>query len=228
MSMKNKYKLLLLLSLCVFGLDNSKAEVIYSIPLEGQEHQIGSLLNWTTANEINSQVFIVERSIDGIDYQVIGEIEAAGNTADESGYRFLDVGVSDEKAFYRLRQVDTDGTASFSQTIMIHKKLSNNFMIMAMSNTLTNKFFSVTIDALVEGEISYAVKSKYGEVLFEDKQELFNGINEITVNVEDEPEGTYFIVLSIDDEKEQLVIRKVDDAIKKKENVASKKQSNDG
>jgi len=214
--------------LFALGLESVKAEVIYSIPLKGQEHQIGSLLNWTTANESNSQVFIVERSLDGLDYQVIGEIEAAGNSNDENGYRFLDVGINDEQSYYRLKQLDTDGTASFSQTILIKKELTNNFMVLAMSNTVTNGSFMITLDATTDEEISYAVKNTNGETISHKVQKLDFGINEIEISVADEAEGVYFVVMNVNDEKERLVIRKVDDAIKKKENVASKKPDNGG
>ncbi len=226
--MKNIFHVSFLFVLFALGTSALKAEVIYSIPLEGEEHQIGSLLNWSTSMENNNQVFIVEKSLDGIDFQGIGEIDAVGNSNDENGYRFLDVGVSNENAYYRLRQLDQDGTMSYSQSIMIQKDLTNNFMVMAMSNTRTNSTFTFSVDAMVDDEIYYAVKTKKGEIISEHKQDLYFGINEITVNVEDEVEGTYFVFLKVKDEKEKLVIRKVDDELKKKENVASKKQPNGG
>lgn len=228
MNTKKVFQLAVIFTLFVLGAGTLNAEVTYAIPLKGQEHQIGSLLNWTTANEFNSQIFIVERSVDGADYEIIGEVEAAGNSDNQNGYRFLDVGVNHEKSYYRLRQVDQDGTASFSQTIMIKKELANNFMILAMSNTVTNNTFTVSLDATIDDEIHYAVKNKKGETIFQANQDLEFGINEITINVEDEVEGTYFIDFRVEKEVEQLVIRKVDDEIKKKENVASKKQSNGG
>lgn len=223
---KNTFSLLL--ACLILGISTLEAEVIYSIPLKGQEHQIGSLLNWTTSNEINSQVFIVEKSQNGVDYQVIGELDAAGHSKDDNDYRFLDVGVNDETSYYRLRQLDTDGTASFSQTIVVDKTMPNNFMVLAMTNTVTNNRFTVTLDAVIDDHISYSVKNREGETVFHAKEELYFGINEITVDVEDEPEGTYFVVMDVKGEKERLVIRKVEDEIKKKENVASKKQNNGG
>lgn len=211
--------------LCNYAL---KADVTYAENLKGQEHQIGSLLNWTTATEFNNQIFIVERSVNGTNFQAIGEVEAIGNASSEQGYRFLDVGINDEKAYYRLRQIDTDGTASLSHTIMVTKKLSNNFMVMAMSKTVTNSTFEISVDATIDDELSYELKNKQGELIMEAKQELYFGINEVMINLADEAEGTYFVILKVKDETEQLVVRKVDDEIKKKENVASNKQVNGG
>lgn len=223
-----KTQITLLLSAFLLCGYSSNAEVTYAKTLNGREHQIGSLLNWSTATEFNNQVFIIEKSVNGIDFQAIGEVEAVGNASSERGYRFLDVGASDKNTYYRLRQVDMDGTASFSETIKITKKLSNNFMVMAMSNTVTNSTFDISIDATIDNEIAYIVKNRQGEVVIESKEELFFGINEISINLTDEAEGTYFVILKVKDEVEKLVIRKVDDEIKAKENVASKRQSNGG
>jgi hypothetical protein len=190
--------------------------------LNGKEHNIGNLLRWATSNEFNSQVFIVEKSIDGIDFSGIGEVLAEGISQEERGYRFLDVETTDTKAFYRLRQVDVDGTASFSQTIMVQKRMSNDIMILSMSNTVTNDKFRITLDALIDGEVEYTVKNKDREIILNKKQVIIFGLNEITISLEDEPEGNYFLTLQVKDEKEKLTITKVNDAVRSKPSMASK------
>ena len=226
--MKNSIQFTLLLVFIATGLGTLKAEVSYSVPLKGQEYQVGSLLNWGTSNEFNNHVFIVEKSIDGLDYQAIGEVKAIGNTSRGNGYRFLDVGGNDKKAYYRLRQIDIDGTASYSQTILMQRKLTNNYMILAMSNTVTNDRFTFSVDSSIDGNMNYIVKNINGEIVQKAARNLEFGLNEITINVKDELEGVYIIVLNVNNEREQIVIRKVEDEGKKKENVASKKEANGG
>jgi hypothetical protein len=226
--MKNSIHFTLLLVFIAAGLGTIKAEVSYSVPLKGQEYQVGSLLNWSTLNEFNNHVFIIEKSIDGLDYQAIGEVKTIGNTSKGNRYRFLDVGGNDKKAYYRLRQIDIDGTASYSQTILMQRKLTNNYMILAMSNTVTNDRFTFSVDASIDGNMNYIVKNINGEIVQKAVQNLEFGINEITINVKDELEGVYFVVLNVNNEREQIVIRKVEDEVGKKENVASKKQANGG
>lgn len=221
---------LLTLLVTVFYMSSSSiiAEVVYSIPLQGKEHQIGNMLEWSTAFESNSQIFIVEKSIDGIDYMNTGVIDAAGSSENDKGYRFLDVGVNDKKIYYRLKQIDQDGTSSYSQTVMVKKELSNDFMIVAMSSTSTNNIFEVTVDVMKDMEMETILKSKSGEVIEVKKHELLFGLNDIRFNLEDEKEGVYILDLKVKNEKEVLVVQKVDDEIKKKPNVASKKQKNGG
>ena len=111
----------------------AKADVIYAIPLKGVEHQMGNLLEWSTSFELNSQTFIIEKSIDGVSFSKAGDLNAAGTSNESKKYRFLDIGVNDKKVHYRLKQIDNDGTSSFSQTIAIQKELSNQFMVVSMS-----------------------------------------------------------------------------------------------
>lgn len=222
---KSKYQVLLFFVALTFSVSNVYADVVYMTPLNGKEHKIGNLLNWVTSTEFNSKVFIVEKSIDGIDFENIGEVMAEGISGDKKKYRFLDVETTDPNAFYRLRQVDVDGTASFSQTIMVKKKLNNDIMILSMSNTVTNDIFKVAVDAMIDGEIEYTVKNEDNDVIISKKQDLIFGINEIIISLKDEPEGVYFLTLQVKDEKEKLTIQKVNDAVQNKPNVASKQEN---
>ena len=74
-------------------------------------------LNWRTASELNNDHFDVERSRDGRVFEKIGEVSGHGTTSAAHEYSFSDahtakVGV--EAVYYRLRQVDVDGSSDFS------------------------------------------------------------------------------------------------------------------
>ncbi|MEM9918498.1 MAG: hypothetical protein AAF990_10405 [Bacteroidota bacterium] len=197
------------------------AEVIYDIPLKGAEHQIGNLLEWSTLSEENSELFVIEKSEDGLSYVNIGVINAGGEANAGEDYRFLDINASEKRAYYRLKQVDFDGTASFSQTVTVTKLLQNDFMVISMSNTTTNKIFDVSIDAVQEGALSYEVKSMRGETIKQGQQDLYFGLNDFSFDLEDEQAGIYKIFFTKGEEQEMLVVQKIDDEIKRKENVAS-------
>jgi hypothetical protein len=76
-------------------------------------------LTWTTASEKNSARFEVERSLDGKAFEHIGSVAAQGTNASRTAYTFLDpltLLPSHPQAllYYRLRQVDRNGSASYS------------------------------------------------------------------------------------------------------------------
>ncbi|HEX8329786.1 MAG TPA: T9SS type A sorting domain-containing protein [Hymenobacter sp.] len=72
----------------------------------------GAQLSWATASEKNNAYFVVERSFDGKTFTEIGKREGTGTTSARSTYQFNDAGLSRSAAataYYRLRQVDTNG-----------------------------------------------------------------------------------------------------------------------
>ncbi len=76
-------------------------------------------LSWTTASEINNHFFAIEKSVDGLFFNEIGKIDGAGTSNVLNNYSFLDNEVAGERVFYRLRQVDFDGTESYSSVITV-------------------------------------------------------------------------------------------------------------
>ncbi|WP_133257083.1 T9SS type A sorting domain-containing protein [Hymenobacter edaphi] len=73
-------------------------------------------LAWTTASEKNSAAFEVERSLDGQQFRRLGSVAAAGHSSTTRQYGYLDeqLPVGASQLYYRLRQVDQDGTATYS------------------------------------------------------------------------------------------------------------------
>ena len=76
-----------------------------------------ALLRWRTASEKNSDRFEVEASADGRSFRRIGTVPGAGSSAQPHDYQLVDPAIAryaTSLVYYRLRQVDLDGTASYS------------------------------------------------------------------------------------------------------------------
>ncbi|MBJ6144821.1 T9SS type A sorting domain-containing protein [Hymenobacter sp. BT559] len=72
---------------------------------------------WQTASEENNAYFVVERSTDGTNFVPLAQLEGQGTSAREMSYSYQDqpaVPAVPTTLYYRLRQVDTDGTATLS------------------------------------------------------------------------------------------------------------------
>lgn len=72
-------------------------------------------LEWATAEEIGNSYFSIERSTDGIEFEIIGTREGAGNSSSVIEYTFTDIRPLNGQAFYRLRQTDFNGEFEHSQ-----------------------------------------------------------------------------------------------------------------
>jgi hypothetical protein len=77
-------------------------------------------LTWSTASETNNAGFDIERSTDGETFTAIGFEPGVGTTEEAQSYRFVDREAPFATTlFYRLRQVDTDGTFEYSPVVEV-------------------------------------------------------------------------------------------------------------
>ncbi|MDB5268581.1 MAG: hypothetical protein JWP58_1621, partial [Hymenobacter sp.] len=90
----------------------------------GQATSTGNRLSWTTAQELNSARFVVEASADGTAFAAVAELAAAGNSTTARNYDYLDASAAAQAAsrrYYRLRQVDLDGTTNYSPVVALSR-----------------------------------------------------------------------------------------------------------
>ena len=73
-------------------------------------------LNWSTATETNNSGFQVERN-NGSGYEVIGFVAGHGTTTEIQSYSFVDKNIGSGNYSYRLKQIDYNGTYSYSNTV---------------------------------------------------------------------------------------------------------------
>lgn len=74
-------------------------------------------LNWTTVSELNNSGFEIQRGNDGIDFEKIGFVPGFGTTAEKHFYSFVDDNTVNGRYFYRLKQIDFDGSYRYSNVI---------------------------------------------------------------------------------------------------------------
>lgn len=110
-----------------------KKETIYKfvlgpppIPVELQSFtakstSAGVKLNWSTAQETGSDRFEIEHSVDGTNFAKIGSVKAAGNSAIQSNYEYLDLTADAGIHFYRLKMIDKDGQFKYSSIVKIEQ-----------------------------------------------------------------------------------------------------------
>ena len=91
-------------------------ELIY---FTGKAEENDVLLSWATSVEINNDYFEVQRSVDGINFEVIGIVDGNGDSNEEIEYRYTDSQPYLGLSYYRLRQVDFDGAFEIHPTIQI-------------------------------------------------------------------------------------------------------------
>ena len=141
-------------------------------------------LSWVTEQEINSSHFLVERSIDGINFQQVARIEARGNSSIQSVYHAEDKIPFNGRSYYRLKMIDLDGTFSLSaiKTIVINETATS-----FIQNTLVQQ--TIFLKKPASSDLRWSIVNSAGQVV---KQGLISkGQNSLSAS--SLPTGKYWI-----------------------------------
>lgn len=79
-----------------------------------------STLNWSTQTERDNNYFSIERGDNITRFEEIGQVKGAGDSNEPQHYSFTDKTPLPGKNYYRLRQVDFDGTFSYSPMVSVN------------------------------------------------------------------------------------------------------------
>ena len=107
-----------------------------------QADQHTAMLRWTTATEINNNRFDIERSYDGRTFEVVGDVAGNGNSQHQIDYSYTDASVSkvQKTVYYRLKQVDFDGSTEYSDVRVVRfDAVGNDMQLVAYPNPMNDE-----------------------------------------------------------------------------------------
>jgi len=131
-------------------------------------------LLWSTASEVNSDYFMIERSQDGKNFEAIGKVNAAGFSNSMKNYVFIDNNPKSGNNYYRLLQVDRDGKFEYSVIKVVNLK---NAMMSVYPNPITDRLITVNMDENVEGTLIATLYDLSGKVVSNSMLQFSNGFN---------------------------------------------------
>ena len=92
-------------------------------------------INWSTATETDNDHFTVERSSDGSDWSAVATVKGAGNSTSLITYQAYDESPVNGTSYYRLKQTDFDGKATYSATDVVKLSgLAKNISLFPVPN----------------------------------------------------------------------------------------------
>lgn len=121
------------------------------------------VLNWSTATEVNNRGFEVERKAASGEFTKVGFIAGSGTVSETRSYTFTDKGVTAGKYTYRLRQVDFDGTFSYSNAVEVDLSLPSVFELGQNYPNPFNPATSIRFALPVSSQVTLKVFNTLGE-----------------------------------------------------------------
>ncbi len=152
-------------------------------------------LYWTTATEQNSAWHVVERSADGNNnWTEIGRKRAAGNSNVAVSYSLVDAKPI-VKSYYRLRNIDADGSAQLAANVVILERKRNNNGTVTVYPVPTTDEVKVEYSSDEATSVTFSVVDVLGRVLLTERDNAIEGLNFHDVNLGNYADGTYMLVL---------------------------------
>jgi|GEM_PF-4103489 len=149
-------------------------------------------LSWETNREENSDKFIVERSRDGISWEHVLTKAAAGNSAVPVKYTDIDPSPLMGQSYYRLQQLDLDGSFKYSSVISVFLSSEGQIATLLYPNPTAKTIFLQTKGA-VEGSHRISVFDANGRLVMTRDVSAADLIGSVPINVEHLAQGTYFL-----------------------------------
>ena len=197
-----------------------KAGVIYAQQLTAKDYKEGFQLEWSTTRESGSELFVVEQSDNGVDFQSIGVVKAMGDSEQLHKYHFNDLRLGIKTSYYRLRQSDKDGTSFLSAVIMVNKFAPVNYVISGIEKD--KHIYTVFIESVIEGFLSLSLQDLRGEELVRKEYKLQKGLNEYPMDLGNESPGDYSLIVKQGSELCIQNFKILNDPEREKDHVSSK------
>lgn len=165
------------------------------ISFEGRTQNNKIILTWQTASELNNKGFEIEKSFDKENWFTLGFVEGGGTTTNLNYYSFTDNEIPSEIQYYRLKQLDFNGSFEYSKVIEVNSDLT--ITSYQLFQNYPNPFNSLTIidyQVPVKSQINISIYDTKGEKILElVNEEKEKGIYTTTLENVKLPSGIYFV-----------------------------------
>ncbi len=155
-------------------------------------------LNWATASEKNNKGFEIQKSSDGSNYMVIGFVNGNGTSTEQNSYSYVDNNNNAGMYYYRLKQLDYDGTFEFSSAVSVEVTAPVEF---ALNQNYPNPFNPSTTLQFSIPEQSHVVVKVF-DMLGKEVSTIVNddmaaGLHQQAFNASNLASGNYVYQLNV-------------------------------
>jgi len=159
------------------------------------------IIYWATASESNNDYFIIEKSLDLRNFKEVGKINGAGNSNIELQYSFKDQNHYESTSYYRLKQVDYDGTVHYFYPVSVNcgdnTILENNVSI--YPNPFNSKF-SILFTNLENNYVKLELIDEIGKLIYNQKVYIYDHSHKEDITLHYLKPGIYYFKIITDKE----------------------------
>ena len=172
--------------------DNSAILPIRLVSFTGKLLSQGAELQWVTASENSNAFFEIERSEDGIVFSRFASIPSHGSSNLSQTYTVTDTKPFSGVQFYRLKQIDKDGTYTYSKVVALSKGGFTN-KILTVFPSPAHTVVSINFTSSRQAKANLQIVNSEGRQVMNREIEANTGLNTASLNISNLPAGAYYL-----------------------------------
>jgi hypothetical protein len=167
----------------------------------------GVEVKWQTASENNSDFYVVERSLDGQNWNEIAAKTAAGNSTTLLNYSIIDEDRMAGTRYYRLNQVDKNGTSVVYGPIS--SSCSFNEMAVTVFPNPASSNVTIAVQTPIAGLVELNIYSMDGKLIAHSSAMIESGSTALPFNLEGNKSGVYLVSITLNGQTniEKLILQ---------------------
>ncbi|MEM9823150.1 MAG: T9SS type A sorting domain-containing protein [Bacteroidota bacterium] len=180
--------------------------VLIGIPVEwlsfkASPHDKGVMLDWQTATESNTDYFEIQRSGDGQNWESLFREPAQGFSTQVIDYQYFDADPHKGTNYYRILQVDIDGSSEFSEIVSIEMARAEN--ILEVFPNPAKEELNIRLFGEEESVADLIIRDVYGRTVY--RQSGLTAREQVVLSLNDWPAGVYLVILQNANDQSQVV-----------------------
>lgn len=149
-------------------------------------------LQWKTTNEVNNKMFVVEKSVDGASFSQLVAVDAKNGSINT--YSTIDAQPYDGVNYYRLKQVDRNGSFKYSNTVSVNLKKADVNAFNVYPNP-TKEWLTLNINSTTAIKATIIITDISGRAINQQTINLVKGSQSSTISLSNLKQGNYQISL---------------------------------
>ena len=166
-----------------------------SFTANGEKDKV--VLQWSTATEVNSKHFEVQRSLDGIHFETIATVNAAGNSNSVRSYSFDDlqsIGLTGKVVFFRIVETDIDGHLFYTDVKKVKIPDGKNKFTLVYNPVLNEAVLNY--ECVEKDQVLIRVADHLGRIVMMKQLNVTAGNNQIKLQTGNLAKGIYEVELT--------------------------------
>ncbi len=175
-----------------YGLTVSGGLPVELVSFDGRKMEDEIKLSWTTASEENNDYFIIEKSNNGIDFEYLDRVEGRGTTVDFQSYELMDAQPLNGNNYYRMIQVDEDGTMHYEDKIVVVEYLKQS-TVSVNPNPIQNNLLAIDFKTEARADVLVEVYDLRGDLILRTELDVDKGLNHFELTLPTLVNGIYLL-----------------------------------